>query len=283
MVLTTVKTLTDVTRRMITEHGLPHVVCGIDPMLRAVGKAAWWSQRLAAGSQSLQLPNAGVRVPAALPDLSHERAVLDFLASHGVPVIPARIIRSRSETQSLGLSGPLALKILSPDIAHKTEVGGVRLDVAAADAAAAYEEILKAVKSHRPDARIEGVLASPMRQGGVELLVGVRHDATWGPTITIGFGGVLVELLADVAIATLPVDRAAVVDMLSRLRGRKLLQGFRNSAATDLDRLADIIMNIGNAALALGPALDSLEVNPLLVRGNEIEALDGLVIWRAVE
>jgi acyl-CoA synthetase (NDP forming) len=283
MVLTTVKTLTDVTRRMIAEHGLPHVVCGIDPMLRAVGRAAWWSQRLAAPSQALRLPSTGARASAVLPDLSHERAVLDFLASHGVPVIPARIIRSRSDAQSLGLSGPLALKILSPDIAHKTEVGGVRLNVAAAHAADVYEEVLKAVKSHLPAARIEGVIASPMRQGGVELLVGVRRDAIWGPTITIGFGGVLVELLADVAIATLPVDRAAVVDMLSRLRGRKLLQGFRNSAATDFDRLADIIVNIGNAALALGPALDSLEVNPLLVRGNEIEALDGLAIWRSVE
>ncbi|HEY5759761.1 MAG TPA: acetate--CoA ligase family protein [Steroidobacter sp.] len=301
MVLTTVKTLTDVTRRMITEHGLPHVVCGIDPMLRAVGKAAWWSQRLATPSQPLLLPSIEDRAAASAPvlsntrniapmhgsvneaDLANERAVLDFLATHGVPVIPAKIIRSRAEAQSLGLSGPLALKILSPDIAHKTEVGGVRLNVAAADAATAYDELLKAVKSHKPEARIDGVIASPMRQGGVELLVGVRYDATWGPTITIGFGGVLVELLADVAIAALPVDRAEVLDMLSRLRGRKLLQGFRNSAATDLDRLADVIVSIGNAALALGPALDSLEVNPLLVRGNEIEALDGLVIWRSVQ
>jgi acyl-CoA synthetase (NDP forming) len=283
MVLTTVKTLTDVTRRAIAEHGLPHVVCGIDPMLRAVGKAAWWSQRLAASSQPLQLPSAGERATAPVDSLANERAVLDFLAAHGVPVIPAKVIHSRAEAQSLARSGPLALKILSPDIAHKTEVGGVRLNVAAADAAVAYDELLKAVRSHRPEAHIEGVIASPMRQGGVELLVGVRHDATWGPTITIGFGGVLVELLADVAIATLPVGRAEVLDMLSRLRGRKLLQGFRNSAATDLDHLADVIVNIGNAALALSPSLDSLEVNPLLVRGNEIEALDGLVIWRSME
>lgn len=307
MVLTTVKTLTDVTRRLIAEHDLPHVVCGIDPMLRAVGKAAWWSQRLAAPSQPLFLPAAdngattfpqgrsrerdtapthgSVNDPSVAPvsDLSNERAVLDFLATHGVPVIPAKIIHSRTDAQSLGLSGPLALKILSPDIAHKTEVGGVRLNVAAADAGTAYDELLKTVKSHRPEARIEGVIASPMRQGGVELLVGVRHDTTWGPTITVGFGGVLVELLADVAIAALPVGREEVLDMLSRLRGRKLLQGFRNSAATDLDRLADVIVSIGTAALALGPALDSLEVNPLFVRGNEIEALDGLVIWRPVE
>ncbi|MBL8265182.1 acetate--CoA ligase family protein, partial [Steroidobacter sp.] len=280
MVLTTVKTLTDVTRRAIAEHELPHVVCGIDPMLRAVSKAAWWSQRLAAPSPPLRLPTADDLAVVSKPDLANERAVLDFLASHGVPVIPAKIIHSRADVQSLGLSGPLALKILSPDIAHKTEVGGVRLNVAAADADTAYSELLKTVRSHKPDARIDGVIASPMRSGGVELLVGVRHDATWGPTITIGFGGVLVELLADVAIAALPVDRAQVLDMLSRLRGRKLLQGFRNSAATDINQLADVIVNIGSAALALGPALDSLEVNPLLVRGNEIEALDGLVIWR---
>lgn len=282
MVLTTVKTLTDVTRRAIAEHGLPHVVCGIDPMLRAVGKAAWWSQRITAPMQPLRLPGAG-RDIAPMTGLANERAVLDFLASHNVPVIPAKIIRSHAEGQSLGLNGPLALKILSPDIAHKTEVGGVRLNVAAADAGAAYDELLKAVRSHRPDARIDGVIASPMRQGGVELLVGVRNDPTWGPTITIGFGGVLVELLADVAIAALPVDRAEVLDMLSRLRGRKLLQGFRNSAATDLGQLADVVVSIGNAALVLGPALDSFEVNPLLVRGNEIEALDGLVIWRSAE
>jgi acyl-CoA synthetase (NDP forming) len=283
MVLTTVKTLTDVTRRLIAEHELPHVVCGIDPMLRAVGKAAWWSQRLAMPAQPLRLPGAGERAVASVPDLTNERAVLDFLSSHGVPVIPAKIIHSHAEAQSLGLSGPLALKILSPDIAHKTEVGGVRLNVAAADAVVAYSELLQAVRSQRPGARIDGVIASPMRQGGVELLVGVRNDPMWGPTITIGFGGVLVELLADVAIATLPVDRVEVLDMLSRLRGRKLLQGFRNSAATDLGQLADVIVSIGNAALALGPALDSLEVNPLLVRGNDIEALDGLVIWRSAE
>lgn len=283
LVLTTVKTLTDVTRRFIAEHQLPHVVCGIDPMLRAVAKAAWWSQRLTSPLKPLQLPNVATSRTGAVPSLANERAVLDFLANHGVPVIPAQVIRSRPEAQSLRLDGPLVLKVLSPDITHKTEVGGVRLNVAASDVAAALDELLTTVRSHRPDAHIEGVIASPMRQGGVELLVGVRNDPTWGPTITIGFGGVLVELLADVAIATLPVDRADVLDMLSRLRGRKLLQGFRNSAATDLDRLADVIVNIGNAALALGPALDSLEVNPLLVRGNEIEALDGLVVWRSVE
>jgi len=290
MVLTTVKTLTDVTRRLIAEHQLPHVVCGIDPMLRAVGKAAWWSQRLASPPKPLRLPSAattqigtGENSAALAPKLANERAVLDFLATHGVPVIPAQVIRSRAEAQSFGLSGPLALKVLSPDIAHKTEVGGVRLNVAASDVAVAFDELLTAVRSHRPDAHIEGVIASPMRQGGVELLVGVRNDPTWGPTITIGFGGVLVELLADVAIATLPVDRADVLEMLSTLRGRKLLQGFRNSAATDLEQLADVIVNIGNAALALGPALDSIEVNPLLVRGDEIEALDGLVIWRTGE
>ncbi len=283
MVLTTVKTLTDVTRRAIKEHGLPHVVCGIDPMLRAVGKAAWWSKRITASPNTMQLPKPADRDARSLPGLDNERAVLDFLATHGVPVIPAKIVRSRAEAQALDMPAPLALKILSPDIAHKTEVGGVRLNVDASDAADAYDNVLKSVRSHKPEARIEGVIVSPMRKGGVELLVGVRRDTTWGPTITIGFGGVLVELLADVAISALPVGREEVLQMLASLRCSKLLQGFRNSAATDLDQLAQVIVSIGNAALALGPALDSLEVNPLLVRGNEIEALDGLVIWRSAE
>jgi hypothetical protein len=119
-----------------------------------------------------------------------------------------------------------------------------------------------------------------MRQGGVELLVGVTRDPTWGPMITVGFGGVLVELLADVAISPLPVTRENVVAMLDRLRGAKLLKGFRNMPAADLDRLSDAIVRIGEAALALGPNLDSLEVNPLIVRGEDVEALDGLVIWK---
>lgn len=277
MVTTTAKSLTDITRAAIKEHDLPHVVCGIEAMLRAAAHAAWWSQELSKPAQHL---NPALEQATPPPALSSERAVLDYLAEKGVPVIPAAVVGSRAEAEAAGIEGPLVLKILSQDIAHKTEVSGVRLNVASADVGAAYEALLEAVKAARPDARIEGVIVSPMRQGGVELLVGVTRDPTWGPMITVGFGGVLVELLADAAISPLPVTRENVVSMLERLRGAKLLKGFRNMPAADLDRLSDAIVHIGEAALALGPNLDSLEVNPLIARGGDVEALDGLVIWK---
>ena len=186
-----------------------------------------------------------------------------------------------AEAEAAGRASPglLALKILSPDIAHKTEVGGVLLEVAPAEAGAAFDRIMAAVAEKRPEARVSGVTVSPMRRGGIELLVGVTRDPSWGPTITFGFGGVLVEVLGDVAIAPLPVDREEILEKLQALRGARLLHGYRGAAAADLSRLAEVIVAIGEAALRLGPELASLEINPLLVDGSRIEALDGLVTW----
>ncbi|HEY9091344.1 acetate--CoA ligase family protein [Parasphingorhabdus sp.] len=284
MILTTSKTLTDVTRSAIAEHGLPPIVSGIDAALRAAGKAAWWSrkaEKLAKGN-IFQIASSSEKTerPALATDLTTERAVLDYLSSHSVPVIPAVIVHSRDEAAAAGLSGKLAMKVLSPDILHKTEVGGVRLNVAPEDAGDEYDSIMQAVSKAAPQAQIDGVILSPMREGGIELLVGITRDATWGLTLTLGFGGVLVELLADVAICTLPCTRSDIVEMLGTLKGAKLLDGFRGAEASDLDKIADAVVKIADEALALGSDLESLEINPLLVRGTEVEALDGLIMWK---
>lgn len=279
MVLTTSKALTDVTRAAIAEHGLPHIVCGIDAMLRAVGKAAWWSRQLSLSPPALLLEQERP-LGTTRPVLDTERAVLDYLSGRSIPVIPARVVTNRAEAEAVGLEGPLVMKILSRDIAHKTEAGGVRLNVSREEVGEAFDSIRAAVSAARPDARIDGVIVSPMRGGGVELLVGVTRDPVWGPTITVGFGGILVELVADVAIAPLPVTPDQVRAMLDRLRGVRLLNGFRNIPPADLGRLAGIIARIGDEAIRLGPDLESLEINPILVRGTEIEALDGLVSWK---
>ncbi len=283
LVQTCIKALNDLSRDAIRQYGLPHVITGISPMLRAVGKATWWSKQLHGPARPLLL----AAQPAEVHDrLASERAVLDFLADAGVPVIPGQVVTTRADAEAFAASmaGPLVLKIASPDIAHKTEVGGVKLNVAQDDVGAAFDAIVAAVAKARPHARIDGVIVSPMRtDGGLELLVGVTRDPTWGPTITVGFGGVLVEVLADVAIAPLPVDRTDVLSMLQRLRGAKLFKGFRGAPPANFDRLAEAIVSIGAAALRLGPDLASLEVNPLLVRGDHIEALDGLVIWNEEE
>jgi succinyl-CoA synthetase beta subunit len=138
---------------------------------------------------------------------------------------------------------------------------------------------MERVTAAKPDAMIEGVLVSPMRGQGVELFVGTLRDPVWGPAITVGFGGVFVELLKDTAVRLLPVSADDVVEMLGELRGKALLAGFRGAPPVDVPALAHTITAIGDAALALGPELVSLEVNPLLAIGARVEALDGLTVW----
>jgi acyl-CoA synthetase (NDP forming) len=288
IVTTCLKALNDFSRDVIAVNRLPHVVTGIGHMIRAVGHAFWWSQQLdgrsrSVGAQTCSAPKNTPSLPREI--LSSERAVLDWLQSLGVPVIPGGIAASAAEAARLArsIAAPVALKIASPDIAHKTEAGGVRLRVAPEDAAAAFESMLAEVRSRRPDARLDGVIVSPMRSGGIELLVGVTRDATWGLTLAVGLGGVLVELLSDVALAPLPVSKREVIDMLGRLRGAKILQGFRGAPPIDLEATSDVVVRIGEAAMALGPELQSLEINPLWVLGDKLEALDALAAWRPVQ
>jgi succinyl-CoA synthetase beta subunit len=199
-----------------------------------------------------------------------------------VPVIPATLVRDPEQAARAAddLGGPVVLKIASPDIPHKTEAGGVRLNVTGADQARrVFEEIVRSAKAYAPSARIEGVIVSPMREPALELIVGVARDPEWGPVIVVGLGGVLAEALQDSQVRLLPVSAEAARAMLLELRGARLLQGFRGAPPADLDRLSRTIVAIGDAALALGPDLAALEVNPLRVRGAEIEALDGLAIY----
>ncbi|HYY12688.1 MAG TPA: acetate--CoA ligase family protein, partial [Kineosporiaceae bacterium] len=129
-------------------------------------------------------------------------------------------------------------------------------------------------------ARLEGVLVSPMRPGGVELLVGVVRDPQWGPMLAVALGGVFVEVLKDSALTPLPVTPQRAEQLLRGLRAAPLLAGVRGGAAADVPALAEVVARIGDLALALGDELESLEVNPLRVDGSAIEALDAVVTWR---
>lgn len=272
------KTLNQHARDELGRHDLPHVVNGLDQMLGAIGRLGWWSGQ--AGERPA-LPSVAGPDRGAGTVVTGERELLDRLAAAGVPVIPGEIATSRADAERIAAAadGPLVLKIASKDIEHKTELGGVRLNVAPGEAGAAFDDIMAKVVTARPDAKIDGVIVSPMRGKGVELLVGITRDPVWGPILTVGLGGVLVEVMADVVSAPLPVAAGEVKAMLGRLRGAKLLQGYRGSQAADLDKLAGIVAKIGEAALAMGTNLESLEVNPLLVAGDRIEALDALALW----
>lgn len=275
----TYQPITDFGRAIAGEAGLGQVVSGLDQAMRAVAAAFAWSAKARRGlPPPLPLPAPIAARPAT------ERETLDMLGAAGVPVVPARIVRSREEAvaAAAAMGEAVALKILSPDIQHKTEVGGVRLNLSGQAAVArAYDAIMASVTAARPQARIDGVIVSPMRTGGVELFVGVARDPSWGLAIAVGFGGVLVELLQDSSLRRLPVSPVQVREMLGGLRGAKLLAGYRGGPAVDLDAVADAISRIGNAALALGPDLASLEINPLWVKGDKVECLDALAVWTA--
>jgi len=243
--------------------------------VRALANLQDWSKALAGPVTHRALPAPADARPVG------ERETLAFLGSHGVPVIPAKLVTNAGEAMAAAgdLAGPVVCKIASPDIAHKTEAGGVMLGVDPDEAGAAFEAIVASASAYDPSACIDGVLVAPMRSGGTELIVGVSNDPEWGLAITVGTGGVLTEILGDSQTRLLPIDEQEAQDMVLSLKGAKLLQGFRGAPTADLDGLARAIVAIGDAAAALGPELAALEVNPIRVSGHEIEALDALAIW----
>jgi len=208
-----------------------------------------------------------------------------LLAGAGVPVVPGGLASSAGEAVEIArrVGMPVALKICSAQITHKSDIGGVALGLSsAADVRAGFEKVLAAGQAV-PKASIDGVLVTPMRAGGAELLAGVTVDPAFGPVLAVGLGGIWVELLGDTSLRLLPVDAAEVKRMLGELRGLPLLQGARGAAPASLDAVAEAIARLADTALSLDGALRALEVNPLWVNGDQVEALDVLVVTEMEE
>lgn len=261
-------------------NNIAYLGSGVHHGLSAIANAFWWSER-----QGKPFANPLVeRVAGATSCIrpGTERETLDYLEQAGVPTVPARIAKSAKEAAAAAESfgGAVVLKIASPDIAHKSDIGGVRLNVRGPEAAAeAYDGIITAVRAARPDAALDGMIVSPMRAKGLELFVGVLRDPQWGPAIAVGLGGIWVEALKDTSLRLLPVAPSDVLEMLGELRSSRLLDGYRGSPPVDRQAIAEVVARIGDAALALGPDLVSLEINPLLATDERVEALDGLAVW----
>ena len=264
-------------RQIVAEAGMPYLACGMDRALTGLGGVFAWSGRL---RQAPGEPRGPPRHESARPHSEYE--ALQALARHGVPVVPATLAQDEEAAVAAAraLDGRVVVKIASPSIAHKSDIGAVVLNVQGDAAVRAAYRRVSAAASGVPGAVIEGVLVAPMRAPGVELYVGVTRDPQWGLVLAAGLGGVFVEVLQDVALRRLPVSPAEVLRMLAGLRGAKLLAGARGLPAADLDAVARAVAAIGDAALAFGPDLAALDVNPLWVRGGQVEALDALCIWQ---
>jgi acyl-CoA synthetase (NDP forming) len=178
------------------------------------------------------------------------------------------------------LGYPVVLKIDSPEIAHKTDVGGIRIGCAdPASVRAAFGEMLAEVGRRAPAARLDGALVQRMVAGGREMILGVKTDPLFGPAVVCGFGGIFVEQLRDVSLRVPPIGPDDAAAMIAELRGAPILAGARGRAPADTRALADAIVRLAALAEAHRPSLRALDINPLLVldEGRGVVAVDWLI------
>lgn len=251
-----------------------------DRAARAVSAYGAWKK---AGAVSVETGKA----KASWPPLPNESALSETeakeaLAKFGVPVVEDALVHSRAEARTAAekIGYPLVAKLVSPDVAHKTEHGLIRLGLKDADAVAEAYEQLTAKAQSMAGVRTEGVTLEPMLAGGVEILAGVTRDPVFGWMLTVGLGGVWTELMKDAKHRLLPVDAAGAEEMLRGLKGFGLLDGYRGSPKADVKAAAQAIAALGDAVLAGGGRLREVEINPLLVmpEGRGAVAVDALVL-----
>lgn len=216
--------------------------------------------------------------------LSEHESKLE-LKTYGVPVPDEVIVTSKEEAAQFAKNhpGPLVMKVESADILHKSDVGGVKLNVCGPEAAEkAYEEIMESVTAKRPDAHINGILTVPMLDAGVEIIIGVNNDPQFGPMIMVGMGGVFVEVFKDVALYPAPLKEEEALEMLKSLKSFKLLNGYRGTEKCDIKALCQTIVAISNYAQANKDVLKELDINPLFVypEGKGVGVADALIVKR---
>ncbi|HEY8353940.1 MAG TPA: bifunctional acetate--CoA ligase family protein/GNAT family N-acetyltransferase [Methylophilaceae bacterium] len=205
-----------------------------------------------------------------------------LLAAFHIPVAKTLVAHSPAEALLIAeqLGFPVVMKINSPDITHKSDAGGVKLNLANAQAVrAAYHEIIENVQNYRPDARIEGVSIQPMviKPNGRELMIGVAQDPVFGPMITFGAGGTTVEVMGDYSVMLPPLNRLLVKDMIQRTRISKMLGEFRNMPPADMEALESVLLRVSEMACEL-PMLMEMDINPLIVDESGVVAADARVM-----
>jgi acyl-CoA synthetase (NDP forming) len=218
-----------------------------------------------------------------LQQVQTEAQAKQLLAQHGLPILRERTCATRHETiaaaKALGL--PVVVKILSPDIQHKTEIGGVILNLTSEQAVAeAFDLVTQRAQTAQPQARIEGVLVSQMAGAGLETILGVHQDPVFGPMMMFGLGGISVELFKDVAFASAPLSQDSAQALIKRVRASKLLAGWRGQAPYDQQALVDALIALSNFALTYCDQLEGVDINPFLVQHTGAVCLDALVTIR---
>jgi acetyltransferase len=265
----------------LTAAGVPFVTTPV-----RLARAAAALARFAADRRRL-LPRRPPAIEApklALPDGAvtlSEWESKAVLRAFGIPTVKEVLVAAGSDAgaAAAGLHGPFAVKIVSRDIPHKTEAGGVRLAVPREALAEAVRAVSANAAASAPAARIDGVLVSEMARG-TEVLIGVINDESFGPVIALGLGGVLTEVLKDVTYRIAPFDLDTGREMIAELRGAKLFDGYRGNPPADKDALAEALVAASRMAVALAPRLQEADINPVFVGPDGVVAADALIVLK---
>jgi acyl-CoA synthetase (NDP forming) len=203
-----------------------------------------------------------------------------ILKQAGISVVETKLAKTKKEAVSLSqkMGFPVALKITSPDVIHKSDSGGVKLSLNnGTEVKKAYDEILKKVRKQYPDAVVHGVSVQKMIRPGTEVIVGTSKDSQFGPVIMFGLGGIFVELLKDVSFRVIPVERRDAQEMIKEIKGYPLLQGYRGKEPTNISALVEIILKISKL-IEENPQIKELELNPIFAFGDKAVAVDARII-----
>jgi acetate---CoA ligase (ADP-forming) len=265
--------------KLVTESRIPFFRSP-DRAMRAMAHLYHYGRRLKRLSAGpAQMASAPPPLPGhgAIP----EHRAKDFLRAAGIPVpqgaLAPNIVQARAIAARLGY--PVALKIQSADIPHKSDVGGVALGILTPDALdSAWEQMETRIAVSCPNAKIEGVLVERMASPGFEMILGARRDRDWGPVVMVGLGGIWTEALEDVRLFPAGLSAEAIAEEIAQLKGAKVLAGVRGAPPLDVVALAETAAKLGALMLA-HPALDEIEINPLIMRprGGGVLALDALM------
>lgn len=210
--------------------------------------------------------------------LEHE--AMEVLRDYGIKIPPVHLACSRDEAVRMARETgfPVVLKIVSPQIIHKSDFGGVKLNLQTADdVARAYEELITSVQAKAPGAEIKGALVAPLVSGGTEVIIGMIRDGQFGPVVMFGLGGIFVEVFQDVSFRIAPFSHEEALKMIAETRAHTLLKGIRGGRSKDIAALADLLVKIGELAVA-NPEVKEIDLNPIAVLENGLAVLDARMI-----
>jgi acetate---CoA ligase (ADP-forming) len=230
--------------------------------------------------------NVRAQLAASATVLSEYQA-RSLLGAYGIGGNVGTLAGSSAEAEATAkiIGGPVAVKIQSADIPHKTEVGAVALNVPPENVRAAYERVLESAKRFVPSAVIEGVLVQPMAPAGREVIVGISRDECWGPLLMLGLGGVMVEAVRDAVLASVPLDHQAALALIHRLKASAVFGSYRGMPPADTEALADLMVKLSQFAFDHGDDIAEVDLNPVIVhaRGNGVTVVDALIVKRGVQ